>query len=447
MGTSPHVIVIGAGTGGMCLTHGLKRAGISVAVYEADRTRKDGLYGYRVGIDPDGSRALSACLPPELFDTFLATCARQPRYFNILTERDQEVLSFKVPPYEDPIDSEKSVSRMTLRQVLLTGLDEIVHFDKRFTHYERHGDGQVTAFFADGTSATGDVLVAADGTHSLVRKQYLPHAQLVDAGIVSIAAKVAITEHSRSLLSPKVFEGLSLVFAPRGYLNIFHVMEFKWDQEGQAKQGVGGNDKELIDRWPGLLYDNTRDYINWGFGAASGKFPANIMNMRGPELVDLVLEMTPNWHPNYRELFALADPSTCFPIKIMTSKPIPQWETTQITLIGDAIHTMTPGRGVGANTALRDAALLTKNLVAARDGELTLLEAIHDYETRMVKYGFAAVRDSLKQQSGDDLIHKPIIGRAALAGIRSGMRLINHTPPLKRQYTKSMLSARGNKNF
>jgi choline dehydrogenase-like flavoprotein len=75
MPTSPiNVIIIGAGTGGLCLAQGLKRAGISVAVYERDRTRADGLQGYRVGIDADGKRALRANLPPELYQTFVATC-------------------------------------------------------------------------------------------------------------------------------------------------------------------------------------------------------------------------------------------------------------------------------------------------------------------------------------------------------------------------------------
>jgi choline dehydrogenase-like flavoprotein len=55
-----HVIIIGAGTGGLGLAQGLKRAGISVGVYERDRTRADGLQGYRVGIDADGKRA---CAP------------------------------------------------------------------------------------------------------------------------------------------------------------------------------------------------------------------------------------------------------------------------------------------------------------------------------------------------------------------------------------------------
>jgi NADPH-dependent 2,4-dienoyl-CoA reductase/sulfur reductase-like enzyme len=44
--SSVHVIIIGGGTGGMCLARGLRRAGISVAVYERYRTRTDSLHGY-----------------------------------------------------------------------------------------------------------------------------------------------------------------------------------------------------------------------------------------------------------------------------------------------------------------------------------------------------------------------------------------------------------------
>src|ERR1700761_7371797 len=119
-----HVMIIGAGTGGLCLAHGLKRAGIRVTVYERDRTRKDGLQGYRVGISPAGSYALKECLSPELYDLFVATCARPPRYSNMLTEQRSELLSMdRLSGDNDPVDSEKSVSRMTLRQVLLTGLE------------------------------------------------------------------------------------------------------------------------------------------------------------------------------------------------------------------------------------------------------------------------------------------------------------------------------------
>lgn len=444
MANSPfHVIIIGAGTGGLSLAHGLRRAGISVAVYERERTRTDGLYGYRVGIDPDGSRALHKCLPPELFDTFVATCARGPRYFNMLTEHLSEVVSVPLRPDDDPLTSEKSVSRMTLRQVLLTGVEDVVHFEKTFTHYEQHDDGKVTGFFEDGSSATGDVLIAADGTRSRVRQQYLPHARVEDAGVIAIAGKVAITEETKALISPKVFEGISMVFAPKGYSCILHVMEFKWDREGRLKSGIGGNNAELIANWPGLLYDNTRDYINWGFAASTDKFPENIMQLRGAELMRLVQDMTPSWHPNLRKLFQLTDPGSCFPINIATSVPIPPWKTSNVTLLGDAIHTMTPGRGVGANTALRDAALLTRKLTEARDGTVTLLDAIHEYEQKMIKYGFDAVLASRKQQSGDNPMHKPVVGRLVLAGMRTAMRVVNHVPAMKKKMADSLYDYRG----
>jgi 2-polyprenyl-6-methoxyphenol hydroxylase-like FAD-dependent oxidoreductase len=142
-------------------------------------------------------------------------------------------------------------------------------------------------------------------------------------------------------------------------------------------------------------------------------------------------------------LFALTEPNSCFPLNIRTSMPIPQWPTTTVTLMGDAIHTMTPGRGVGANTALRDARLLCANLAAARDGGTTLLAGIRDYETQMIKYGFAAVQDSLKQMSGSSPIHTPVLGRVVLAGLRTGMRVVNHLPPIKNRMTASMQSVRG----
>ncbi len=436
------VLVIGGGTGGLALAHGLQRAGIEVAVFERDALRTDGLHGYRVGIDPDGSRALQALLPPELYDTFVATRARDPKYFNMLTEGLKEVLSMDVPPPADPVDSEKSISRMTLRQVLLTGLDDVVEFGKEFTRFEQRGD-QVTAYFADGTSATGDLLVAADGSGSRVRRQYLPHATVEETGIVAIAGKLPITAESRQLVPPKVFEGISMINAPRGLFCILHVMEFQWDRDGNVKSGIGGNTEELIRRWPGLQFDNTRDYINWGVSATKDKLPANVMELRGRELVDAVLGLTTGWHPNLRRLFELSDPGTCFPVNILTSVPLEPWRTTNVTLLGDAIHTMTPGRGVGANTALRDAVNLCRQLIQVRDGRRELIEAVRDYEAAMIEYGFDAVLKSREQMTSDDPMHKPVIGRLALGGMRTAMRAVNHLPPVKRRMRDSMLAYRG----
>jgi 2-polyprenyl-6-methoxyphenol hydroxylase-like FAD-dependent oxidoreductase len=440
-----HVAIIGAGTGGLCLAHGLVREGIDVAVYERDRTRRDGLQGYRVGISPDGSRALHACLPPDLYATFAATCARPPSSLTFLDHRLRPLLSVGVEDGlnigDDPVESEKSVSRMTLRQVLLTGLEDVVHFDKAFSRYEERPDGTVEAFFEDGTSVVADLLVGADGTNSRVRRQLLPRAELGDTGIRAVAGKVLLSDEVRGLLTPPLWNGVSLVFAPRGYSLVSHTMEFKWGDDG-PKKGIGRTESELIERWPGLLFDNTRDYFMWGFGGSARRLPVDPMPLVGRELIELVLGQTRGWHPNLRRIFELSDPGATFPIAVRTSVPVEPWRTGPVTLIGDAIHTMTPGRGVGANTALLDALLLCHQLVEARDGRRGQREGVAAYERSMIQYGFEAVRESLKQMSADQPIHHPLWGGPALAGMKAMFRLVDRVPPMKRRMAEGQTRLR-----
>src|SRR6266516_6181336 len=144
---SIRVVVIGGGIGGLALAQGLRRGGVEVAVYERDRAAADRLQGYRVHINRAGSRALHACLPPEVFAAFLATCGRPNTGIGVFTHRLREVIWFGgedtgAPP--DPVNSVKSASRISLRQVLLAGLGDVVHFDKTFTRYQTDRDGRVT---------------------------------------------------------------------------------------------------------------------------------------------------------------------------------------------------------------------------------------------------------------------------------------------------------------
>jgi 2-polyprenyl-6-methoxyphenol hydroxylase-like FAD-dependent oxidoreductase len=222
-----HVLIIGAGTGGLALAHALKQAGINVSIYERDLAPNADTGGYRVGISPAGSRALRACVPPENYDLYVATCARAPRYFNMLTERLSEVLCFELEGTSaDARDGEKNVVRKTLRRVLLTGLEDFVFFGKRLLSYAQNPDGTVTARFEDGSHATGDVLVGADGTSSAVRKQRLPEARLEDTGIVALGGKLPMTAESKALLSDKMFYGMSMIMAPKGFGAIVHSLEF-----------------------------------------------------------------------------------------------------------------------------------------------------------------------------------------------------------------------------
>ena len=73
-----HVGIVGGGIGGLALAQGLKKAGISVALYERDRTPTDRLQGYRVHISPKGSVALHDCLPPDV-TALSVSVSRWPR--------------------------------------------------------------------------------------------------------------------------------------------------------------------------------------------------------------------------------------------------------------------------------------------------------------------------------------------------------------------------------
>ncbi|KAH7303249.1 FAD-dependent monooxygenase [Stachybotrys elegans] len=443
-----HVLIIGAGTGGLALAHALRKAnvGVTVAVYERDRARADGLFGYRVGISPEGSRSLAACLPHDLFETFKRTTAITPDWFNMITEQYQQLLSINgfSKAADDGIGEERSVSRMTMRQVLLTGLEDVVHFDKYFTHFNTNENGTVIAFFKDGTTAMGDVLVGADGPGSPVRRQYLPHAILKDSGLYGITAKVDLNEETKRLLPPNALRGVTMVNAPHGDSCIIHVMEFPWDHDGQPKSNIGGNDEELLRRWPGRNFDNTRDYILLGFGGHGRRLPADIMSLDGPKLHALLLDLTASWHPDIRKLYELSDPTTSFPINIRTSEKVEPWDSTNATLIGDSIHTMTPGLGVGANTALLDAQILADCLVRAVQGQGDLVSAVAEYEKQMHSYAWRRVEKSLDRFNKDDAVYQPgLKGTIATMMMRTGMRVVNALPPLKRMVAESITKERG----
>ena len=90
--------------------------------------------------------------------------------------------------------------------------------------------------------------------------------------------------------------------------------------------------------------------------------------MSGAELKDVVRRKVVRWHPVLRKLAELLDENSIATARIRSSEPVAEWETTGVTLLGDAIHSMTPYRGIGANIALQDAALLCAKLTEAAHG-------------------------------------------------------------------------------
>jgi salicylate hydroxylase len=414
------VVVIGGGIGGLTLAQGLLQAGVETEVFERDRTPTDRMQGYRVHINAAGSRALHACLPPRLFDAFVASAAApNPRAgIGIYSHRLRELIWFgaaaDAPP--DRINSGKSVSRVSLRQVLLAGLDGALHFDKTFTHYRVNPNTTVTAHFADGGSASGDILAGADGGNSRVRRQYLPHAPRLDTGVTGIQGKVWLTDGLRAQLPARLPDGPAIIFGPGGYGIFLALHEFPPLPAGLAA---------IV----GAEAANQRDYVMWGLLARRAKFPPDLDQLDEAELLTLASDRIARWHHAVRDLVAASDPETVLLTPIRTSTEPDPWPTTTVTLLGDAIHNMPPTGGIGANTALRDAQLLAGNLARAAAGKRPPLDAIADYENQMRQYGFAAVRASMANLHRQQRTESPL----ALAGMKLTLRMLNAFPTLKRR--------------
>jgi len=344
-----HTLIIGGGLGGLCLAQGLRKSGLSVAVYERDMSVSFRGQGYRIGIKDAGSDALRDCLPADLYDlcaaTSIATATR-------MVFMDHRLNVSKAWPITHR-GSGFGVNRLTLREVLLTGLDDIVHFGANFERYTHEADG-IRAHFTDGSSAVGDLLVGADGTHSAVRHQLLP-----DSGLDELGRFI----YGRTPFADDV---------PDILIDTFNQMT---DSDGVSMSVATcrkhGTAPHLTD---------IADYFAWTVRTA------NLTEAEPAALHARARSLLGQWHPAVRRIVDEADIPATFLVTVDSARPVPPWDVPTVTLLGDAIHTMSPGRGEGANIALRDAALLRRTLAAGAPAAR--------YEEEMLRYGFEAVAAS-----------------------------------------------------
>jgi 2-polyprenyl-6-methoxyphenol hydroxylase-like FAD-dependent oxidoreductase len=285
---------------------------------------------------------------------------------------------------------------------------------------ELRDDGKIVAEFGDGSYATGDVLVGADGGSSRVRNQLLPHAQRVDTGVAGIAGKLMLDGANGNGIPREFLEGIALISAEGG-LGMFVAPQI-FANGHLPNTDFGGNDADYGPAM-GPLLDNTKSYVMWALsGRREVLFPKETAQPLGGEALKRIAQArATGWHKDLQNLIAKSDPATVSCLPIRTSVPVGPWPTQRFTLLGDAIHSMTPFRGIGANVALRDAANLCNALYAANAGVADLLPAIYAYESEMIRYGFRAVRESLKamEQTLDDRAARRTISRASFKMLQS----------------------------
>ncbi len=403
------VLIAGAGIGGLALAHGLRSRGIDVAVHERDAGPDERWSGYRLHLTAEANRALHACLPLDNYLAVLHSAAAPLDAFRIVDESLTELLS---NPFERPsasvVDDDLSIGRRALRELLLVGLEDVVQWGSRVERYRPLPDGGVRVVLGDGTERDATLLVGADGRSSRVRRQLLPHAEPQRSDTVSIAGTTSLEAAARAGMPAELLRGAGFAVGPHGR-NVFLSVHDTSAPPSPLRPPVRGVAPVLAE--PPVL---------WAVGADAEKFGDDPRSMPRGELRTAAAGMLEGWDPAVRAMVEAAAPDSCYPLTFWSAPRVEHWQTVpSVTLLGDAVHVMPPTGGIGASTALRDAAELARTLGLVEDGLAVPSAALHDYEVAMLQSGFDAVDESTANLARADRLDGPVAFRLGKWGMRS----------------------------
>ncbi|MCI1032086.1 FAD-dependent urate hydroxylase HpxO [Raoultella terrigena] len=345
-------LVMGAGIGGLSAAVALKAAGISCEVFEAVQEIKP--VGAAISIWPNGVKCMNRLGMGDITETYGGPL----RYMAYQDHRHGKTLTrFSLAPLVERTGGRPCpVSRSELQGEMLNfwGRDA-VRFGKRATRVAEDDDG-VTVWFSDGTTARGDMLIAADGSHSALRPYVL-----------------GFTPERRYA----------------GYVN--------WNGLVEIDEAIAP-----ADQWTTFVGEGKRVSL---MPVARGRFyfffdvplPAGLAEDRSTLKADLSRYFN-GWAAPVQELIARLDPATTNRIEIHDIEPFDRLVRGKVALLGDAGHSTTPDIGQGGCAALEDAVVLGE---ALRDGG-NIASALRQYEARRCE----RVRDLiLKARRRCDITH------------------------------------------
>ncbi len=309
-------IVIGGGIGGACAAIALKRFGIETAVFEAVKEIKP--VGAAISIWPNGVK----CLNYLGMKDALRELGGNMRFMAYKEyQQGQTMTRFSMDPLIQSVGEQPyPAARAELQAMLLDtyGRDR-VQFGKRVTHVEESADS-VTAWFDDGTSATGDLLIAADGTHSIIRQHVLGYA----------------TERRYA-----------------GYVN--------WNGLVEIDESIAP-----ADQWTTFVGEGKRVSLmpvsgNRFYFFFDVPLPKGLPQDRTTARDDLQGYFT-GWAEPVQKLIRQIDPQTTNRVEIHDIDPFMQLVKGRIALLGDSGHSTTPDIGQGGCAAMEDAVVLANML-------------------------------------------------------------------------------------
>ncbi|KAK4678899.1 hypothetical protein QC764_000780 [Podospora pseudoanserina] len=256
-----------------------------------------------------------------------------------------------------------------MRKIFAQGCEDNIEWGKHVMGYEVTEDG-VQAIFADGTrSVEGPLLVGGEGIYSKVSKQ-------LSEGKLKVYDTGARGTHGQTPSAS--FKGLGE--------GVFRLLD-DTRPEGSVFVITNVRPEEMDD--PSVSF-------GWTMGGHPGviRAPNDDYTIVGRTAADIAKSLTQKWHPRFRPLFEDMNESETAFWKITCSTPsgVPDWPNQpRVTVIGDSVHSMTPAGGIGANTVVRDSALIGRLLREAGGYKAGVTER---YEKEMRIYASEAVRES-----------------------------------------------------
>ena len=351
MTAKPHVLIAGAGIGGLAAALALLRRGFSVEIYEQAAELAE--VGAGVQIAANGSRVLiDLGLKAAMERVVCEAALKEVRIWNTgqtwkLFDLGKDSIERFGAPYW-------FVHRGDMHRALLDGVlalaPNAIHTGRRVTGYADDGS-KVTLSLDCGGKATGDALIGADGVHSILRQQMFAATKSEFLGIISWRGLAPMDKVPPELRRPV---GTNWV-GPGGHVIMYPL------RRGEILNFVGFGEREdwKIESWTekGSKEECAADFRNW--------------------------------HPLVHEIIANVEQP--FKWALVGREPMPHWTKGRVTLLGDACHPTLPFLAQGANMALEDGLVLARCLEAYSDVATALqrYEAVRIERTTRIVNGSA----------------------------------------------------------
>ncbi|PZV25719.1 MAG: monooxygenase [Snowella sp.] len=324
-------IIIGAGIGGLTTGIALKRAGYQIEVY--DRVKELRPVGAGISLWSNGVKVMNWL---GLGDEIQKIGGEMNR-MTYLSKENELLNDIDLLPLIDQVGQRPyPVSRSELQSMLLEQLGkEHVTLETKCIGAKEENN-QVTAIFEDGSTATGDILIAADGVRSVLRNyvtQQKPEPRYADYvnwnGLVDASPELA--DKHRWVI-------------------------YVGDGKRASMMPVGG------------------DRFYYFFGVPMSKGTVVEPQDRRDELAKLFQ----GWPEPVQNLIQKLNPLETNRLEIHDLDPLEKLARGRVVLVGDAGHATTPTLGQGGCQAMEDAEILCRYLVTTN---ISVEDALQRYES------------------------------------------------------------------